>query len=112
MQNVHIKVLSESRLGGGYRIEKETDLLLKFAFSGIRELMLWTEINERLQGNDRYASVETRKLEDKLFVWAKFPSFKLKTDEDDTVDYAEWSTWYEKSKNGVVVEVVENGDNS
>jgi hypothetical protein len=56
--------------------------------------------------------VETRKLEDKLFVWAKFPSFKLKTDEDDTVDYAEWSTWYEKSKNEVVVEVVENGDNS
>jgi hypothetical protein len=90
LQTVHINVMSESRLGGGYRVEKETEPFLVFAFSGIREMMLWTEINERLQGNDRHAVADARKLEDKVFVWTKCPSFKLRADENDAMDYTKW----------------------
>jgi hypothetical protein len=63
----------------------------QFALTGMREIMLWLELKQRLQANDvhgrRAASVGgAKKLHGKVQVWVQFPNFTKSREGDDMMD--------------------------
>jgi hypothetical protein len=75
LTNIYLKFLSSGALYNGF--DPATERFLYFAFSGMREVMLWVEVRERLQGNYIRGSDERRKFNGKTFVWIKHPHLAM-----------------------------------
>ena len=92
LTNVHLRFISSHVL----RRELDLDIerFLYFAFSGMRVMMLWMEIMERLQANYARGKEETRKFNGKTFVWMDHPRWATFDEGNDTMDYETWVQWH------------------
>ncbi|CAO2657777.1 Nn.00g039030.m01.CDS01 [Neocucurbitaria sp. VM-36] len=118
LQNVYLITRPFSSRGSA-KESTEENLFRRFAFTGMREVMLWLEVSERLQANNvNYASwssepSDTRKFNDKTFVWIKHPNLIVTSEDDEITDFPTWLDWREwafpgKIKGKAVVEEVAN----
>jgi hypothetical protein len=93
LTNLYLKFLSSGSLYN--ELEPATERFLYFAFSGMREVMLYLEVRERLQGNYLRGDEETRKFNGKTFVWMDHPHRARFDERNDTMDYEAWGKWHE-----------------
>lgn len=105
LNNLHLDFISsEDR---GQQFDAETKLFLQFAFSGMREVLLWMEIKGRLRANHIHEIGERRKFNGRTFVWVNHRYRIWYREGDDTTDYATWVQWHaEKYPGGVDAEGV------
>ncbi|KAF2034491.1 hypothetical protein EK21DRAFT_85512 [Setomelanomma holmii] len=76
-------------------LDDDTECFLQFAFSGLREMMLFLEIKEELQANYvRGGDGELRKFCGKTWVSMNYDQYVRFDEEDETLDYGKWINWY------------------
>ena len=92
LTNVHLKFASSHVLCR--ELDPDIERFLYFAFSGMREMMLWMEIRERLQANYARSKEETRKFNSKTFIWIDHPHWAMFDEGNDTMDYEAWVKWH------------------
>jgi hypothetical protein len=86
---------------------------LQCTLSGMREIMLWSDLKERLQANDvrDRSPGDLKKVDGRVFVWVQIPRFTIRRDGDDITDFGKWMEWREMTyPKGVDRELEEEGD--
>jgi hypothetical protein len=92
LESVHIKLQDFRRHVVKHHEEKREDgEFLNFTFTGIREKMLWVELDKRIQGNAHldHQNKEQRKLGNAV-MGTKFPAGSVRDGRDYILNYEAW----------------------
>ncbi|KAH7405643.1 hypothetical protein DE146DRAFT_753649 [Phaeosphaeria sp. MPI-PUGE-AT-0046c] len=95
LRHIHIRMRPMPPHDGAQHHHTEHEAFLRFAFSGVRELVLWAAFDDCVQGNDVFDNSDgvTRKLAH-VSVWTSmYPAQKLREGGDEMVDYTAWLEW-------------------
>ena len=98
LTDVHLKFMSSHVLR--HELDPDTERFLYFALSGMREMMLWMEIRQRLQANYVRGKEETRKFNGRTSVWINHPQWPMFDEGDDTMDFRAWVKWHNEKYPG------------
>lgn len=100
LRRVHIRMRPMPTYYGPQPTDTEDETFLHFAFSGIRESMIWAAFDERMQGNDIFntSNSEERKLSG-ISVWTNFyPARDLREGGHENLKYAAWLEWCKENR--------------
>jgi len=80
----------------------DDETFLAFALSGVREVMLWLEVTERLQGNNVRERGDGKGMKfGNVSMWMRYPTTQLRNDGGDKLGFEDWCSWHEKRGRGL-----------
>ncbi|KAF1841308.1 uncharacterized protein K460DRAFT_408783 [Cucurbitaria berberidis CBS 394.84] len=99
LRSIHLIMKSYPRYNGSLEGLSGDDLFRHFAFTGMREVMLWVELENRLQANNVYKQddSETRKVNGRTFLWIRYPIITSSREGDEIMDFSTWVAWHNKA---------------